>query len=109
MVVLRLQPSARADGHQHNWGDFEEAGGQGDPGGYKEGISGREKAATCGSDANVEGRDCQVTPSIHLHRCTRRMPAEGSPWDEGIPYREATCRGSDLKVYYQGGCDTRQS
>jgi len=69
MVVLRLQRSARADRLQHNGSDIEAPGRQGDLVGYTEGISGREKAATWGSDANVEDGGCQVTPSFHLHRC----------------------------------------
>ena len=41
------------------------------PGGYTEGIPGREKAATCRYDANVEDSDCFVTTSFHLYRCAR--------------------------------------
>jgi len=69
MVVLRLQGSARTDSHQDNWSNFEAAGGQGDPGGYTESVSGREKATTWGFDLDVEDCGCCFALSFHLHRC----------------------------------------
>ena len=124
MVVLRLPNSARADNCQHDGSDFKTIGRQGGhPERYTGGISGSkkgwlEKATTCRSDANVENRDCFVTPSFHLHRCAGRMPTEissratpvtkrycsGVPQGEIIPYRQAPCQGSYSKIFRQSSC-----